>query len=166
MRDAVQGARDHPSGLGGIVVDQGIGDVIETGIGATEGDVAGIIVGAAESRIPGPPVLRRVSEKRPPATAAGDDVIYRLGDRTESPSRLSRKSAEAEEALGVHGVSGSTTRPSPGTPCSSASCSALEAAGFPVHRTPSRRDPGHVTIELPNPVTKEVADTFNEVFGR
>jgi hypothetical protein len=97
---------------------------------------------------------------------AGDDVIYRLGDSSESATRLGRKSQEAEEALGVHGVSGSTTRPPTGTPCSSATCSALEAAGLPVHRTPSRRDPGHVTIELPNPVTREAADAFNEVFGR
>lgn len=96
----------------------------------------------------------------------GDDLIYRLGDRRESATRLGRKSQEAEDALGVHGVSGSTTPPAAGTPCSAASCSALEAAGFRVHRTPSRRDPGQVTIELPQPVTKEVADAFNEVFGR
>ena len=100
------------------------------------------------------------------AKGASDDVIYRLGDRRESPTRLGKKSAEAEAVIGKHGVSGSTTRPPAGTPCSSASCSELESAGFSVHRTPSRRDAGHVTIELPKPVTKEVADAFNTVFGR
>jgi len=41
-----------------------------------------------------------------------------------------------------------------------------EAAGFKVKPTPTRRDPNHVTIELPKPVTKEVADKFNNTFGR
>lgn len=93
-----------------------------------------------------------------------DKTIYRMGDRKESPTRLGNKAAEAEGKIGTHGVSGSTTKPS--GPCSSASCSSLESAGFPVRATPTKNDPGHVTIELPKPVTKEVADKLNKTLGR
>jgi hypothetical protein len=37
---------------------------------------------------------------------------------------------------------------------------------FPAHDTPTRNDPLHRTIELPKPVSEEVADTFNRIFGR
>lgn len=94
----------------------------------------------------------------------GDTKIFRKGTSKESPTRLNRKAQEAENSnLGIHGVSGSKTK-TPG--CSSASCSDLEAAGFKVHQTPSRRDPNHVTVELPKPVTKDDATRFNDVFGR
>ena len=102
------------------------------------------------------------------ATAAKrvDKVVYRLGDSAESASRLGRKSAEAEEKIGHHGVSVSTEKPPPGTPCSSALCSDLEARGFKVRPTPTRNDPNHHTVILPKPVTREVADDFNQAFGR
>ena len=45
-------------------------------------------------------------------------------------------------------------------------CSSLEAAGFKVKSTSTRRNPNHVTIEMPKPVTKEFADKFNDAFGR
>ncbi len=92
-------------------------------------------------------------------------VIYRQGDSAESVTRLGRKATEAENSnIGIHGVSGSTTKPS--GQCSSATCGALENAGFKVHPTPTRADPNHVTIELPKPVKKPVADKLNEVLGR
>lgn len=87
-----------------------------------------------------------------------------MGTSKESKTRLGKKAQEAEDAIGTHGVSGSTTKPD--VPCSSASCSSLEAAGFNVKPTPTRRDPNHVTVELPKPVTKDVADKFNNIFGR
>jgi hypothetical protein len=94
----------------------------------------------------------------------GDSTIFRQGTSRESPTRLNRKAQEAENSnIGIHGVSGSRTQ-TPG--CSSASCSDLENAGFKVHDTPTRRDPNHVTIELPKPVTKDDAKLFNEVLGR
>lgn len=37
---------------------------------------------------------------------------------------------------------------------------------FRVTRTPTVTDPGHLTIELPKPVTPAVARLFNELFGR
>jgi hypothetical protein len=93
-------------------------------------------------------------------------VVHRLGDSAESASRLGRKSAEVRDVIGVHGVSVSKTRPPVGTPCSSASCASLEARGFEVIHTPTRNDPNHHTVVLPEPVTKEVAKKFNEAFGR
>ena len=37
---------------------------------------------------------------------------------------------------------------------------------FPVHDTPTRHDPQHRTVELPKPVTHEVAELFNRLLGR
>ena len=93
-----------------------------------------------------------------------EDLIYRMGTSKESKTRLGKKSQEAEDLIGNHGVSGSRTKPD--VPCSSASCSSLEEAGFKVTPTPTRSDPDHVTIEMPKPVTQEVADKFNSIFGR
>jgi hypothetical protein len=42
----------------------------------------------------------------------------------------------------------------------------VEDAGFRLEPTPTRNDPDHHTLVLPQPVTREVADTFNRVFGR
>ena len=95
---------------------------------------------------------------------AADSTIFREGTSKESATRLNRKAQEAEAQIGKHGVSGTTTKPS--GPCSSASCADLEAAGFKVKATPTKRDSGHVTVELPKPVTKEVAQKFNDTFGR
>jgi hypothetical protein len=52
-------------------------------------------------------------------------------------------------------------------PSSSASRADVEEH-FKVYNTPRRdgRDPLHVTIEFPKPVTKEAADIFNKLFGR
>ena len=92
-------------------------------------------------------------------------VIYRRGDSRETATRLEKKSNEAENSnIGIHGVSGSTTRPDGA--CSSATCGQLEAAGFRVHDTPTRADPGHKTIELPSPVSRDDAERFNRTFGR
>ena len=100
-------------------------------------------------------------------TAQGaDKTVYRLGDSAESVTRLERRSLEAEQKIGQHGVSVSTTKPPPGVPCSSASCADLRSRGFDVIATPSRRDPNHHTVVLPKPVTKEAAKEFNRAFGR
>jgi RHS repeat-associated protein len=105
-----------------------------------------------------------VEQSKSDATPETDSTIYRMGNSKESGTRLSNKAADAESKIGTHGVSGSTNKPS--GPCSSASCSRLKAAGFPVRATPTKADAGHVTIEMPKPVTKEVADDFNKTRGR
>jgi hypothetical protein len=48
----------------------------------------------------------------------------------------------------------------------SAARNALEEAGFPVRYTPTRNDPFHHTVQLPKPVTQQVVDLFNSIFGR
>lgn len=95
----------------------------------------------------------------------GNNTAFGMGQRGSS-SRLARKAAEAEAAGFPHGVSVTTTKPPTGTPCSSASCYALEDQGFAVIHTPTRRDQYHHTVQLPRPVTPEAARAFNETFGR
>lgn len=91
------------------------------------------------------------------------EILSRLGTPRESAARLARKAAEAEEAIGIHGVSTSAGKPV--GPASQAARDAVESK-FPVHNTPTRNDPLHRTVELPKPVTPEVAKEFNKVFGR
>jgi hypothetical protein len=91
------------------------------------------------------------------------EVLKRHGTTRESASRLARKAAEAERVLGIHGVS--VTASTPTGPASVADRAAVEAH-FAVHDTPTRADPLHRTVELPRPVTDEMADQFNRLFGR
>jgi hypothetical protein len=90
-----------------------------------------------------------------------DEVLYRFGAAPETAAKLAEDAALAEAVLGVHGVSATTRRPRWSAP--SARRSEVEKH-FAVHHT--GRDPAHRTIELPKPVTQEVADTFNRLFGR
>jgi hypothetical protein len=92
-----------------------------------------------------------------------DEILSRFGTSPESASRLARKAAEAERVLGIHGVS--VTAGVPSVPASSAPRRAIEKV-FRVHDTPTRNDPSHRTVELPKPVTQDVVDQFNRVFGR
>jgi hypothetical protein len=49
---------------------------------------------------------------------------------------------------------------------SSATLDAVRRAGFSVVWSPTAGDTGHHTLILPKPVTKDVADIFNALFGR
>ena len=93
----------------------------------------------------------------------GEETLSRLGTSYESATRLARKAAEAEAGLGIHGVSVSAGPPI--GPASQAWRRVVEQR-FRVHDTPTRADPLHQTIELPKPVTGEIADLFNQLFGR
>jgi hypothetical protein len=86
-----------------------------------------------------------------------------LGADPESTTRLGRKAGEAEKVLGIHGVSVSAGEPR--GPAGEAARADVERH-FRVHDTPTRADPLHRTVELPKPVTPEVADLFNRLFGR
>jgi len=92
-----------------------------------------------------------------------EEILKRLGTSRESAARLARKAAEAEQVLGIHGVSVTAG-------VAKGDVSVVERAEvervFPVHETPTRADRLHRTVELPKPVTQEVADRFNELFGR
>lgn len=92
------------------------------------------------------------------------ETLTRLGAHHESAARLARKAAEAEADIGIHGVSCTAARVE-GKEASTAAREMIEGA-FPVHDTPTRADPLHRTVELPNPVTKAAADLFNKLFGR
>jgi RHS repeat-associated protein len=93
----------------------------------------------------------------------GVAVLSRFGTRYETAARLAGKAAEAEARIGIHGVS-ATERILQGE-VSTAARTAVEGQ-FVVHDTPSVADPLHKTIELGKPVTREIADIFNALFGR
>ncbi len=92
-----------------------------------------------------------------------EEILKRFGTSKESAARLARKADEAEQAIGIHGVS--VTAGEPQVASSEAPRSAVEAV-FRVHDTGSRSDSIHRTVELPKPVTPEVAEAFNRIFGR
>lgn len=93
----------------------------------------------------------------------GSQILKRLGTSNESAVRLARKAADAEEKIGIHGVSTSASPTS--NPASQATREAVEKV-FQVHNTPTKADPLHMTVELPKPVTNNIADMFNKIFGR
>ena len=86
--------------------------------------------------------------------------LVRYGTEPESIEKLASDAAAAlsNPQLGIHGVSAFYRNPVQ----SSAEFAAV-AAEFKIYKTLGK---GHYTIELPSPVTQEVADTFNRVFGR
>jgi RHS repeat-associated protein len=92
----------------------------------------------------------------------GGEVLTRFGSGAEAAVDLGRQAAAAERAGLPHGVSVTARRTSHG---STADRDAVEQH-FPVHNTPTRRDRNHRTVELPKPVTDEVATLFNRLFGR
>jgi hypothetical protein len=86
--------------------------------------------------------------------------LVRYGDKPETIEQLASAAAAAlmNPQLGIHGVSVFYRNPVP----SSAEFAAVQQS-FNIYKTLGK---GHYTIELPNPVTQEVTDTFNRVFGR
>jgi hypothetical protein len=70
-----------------------------------------------------------------------------------------------KSTIGIHGVSVSAAEPAADEEVSTAERDNVEAV-FRVHNTPTRADPLHRTIELPEPVTTDVSDEFNRLFGR
>jgi hypothetical protein len=90
-----------------------------------------------------------------------DEILTRFGQAPESAQKLAQDAAKAEAVLGIHGVS--VTARSPRRPAPTALRSLVEKH-FRVHNT--GMDPLHRTIELPKPITQEIADLFNRLFGR
>lgn len=87
--------------------------------------------------------------------------LYRFGLEAEPADRLARQAAQAEENGFPHGVSAFSQSSRPDA--TSAERSEVEKY-FPIHKT--GRNPYHYTVELPKPVTQEVAKLFNKIFGR
>jgi len=95
------------------------------------------------------------------APSQADEILTRFGQAAESAQKLAEDAARAEAVLGIHGVS--VTARTPKWPAPSAPRSEVEKH-FRVR--PTGNDPLHRTVELPKPVTQEVADLFNRLFGR
>ncbi|GEM_PF-5982359 len=85
-------------------------------------------------------------------------TLYRFGFKHESATELAKQAARAESMIGIHGVS---VRSKASFPAPSAPRSEVEKH-FSVYKT--GKDPCHYTIELPKPVTDDVAETFNNLF--
>ena len=110
--------------------------------------------------------------------AAPEDLLVRRGSSWESARRLADQAARAQQGgtaiNGVpygHGVS--VTSPPANQhlardpdDASSATRQAFEDEGFQVRHTPTRKDSDHHTVQLPEPVTDEVATRFNTILGR
>ncbi len=137
-----------------------------TGQGVRTADAASDASGARPGR-------ERLGEssRRELGERGGDDILIRRSTSWERASRLDRQSKTAEAHGFPHGVSVTTLESNirlsrDPTDVSQATRPAFEDAGFRVHDTPTRRDPNHHTVALPNPVIIEVAEKFNELFGR
>ena len=102
----------------------------------------------------------------------GSEILYRRPAFPETAEQLGVDAARAARAksLGVnkvppiHGVSASAD-PLVNPGAASAPRRAIEEF-FNVVDTPTRKDPLHRTIELPDPVTPEAAELLNQLFGR
>ncbi len=76
--------------------------------------------------------------------------------------RLAGEASAAREVIGIHGVTGWSSPPAGRFP--SATRARLSALGFQVHATPLAGMPNHLTIEVPSPVTPEVARRLDAAF--
>ena len=88
--------------------------------------------------------------------AGGKESATRLG-------RLAQESLENAEEM-IHGISTTAGEVNPERASSTLARDVVEQ-NFPVHDTPTGADPLHRTVELPNPVTPEVAKAWNQMWG-
>ena len=88
-----------------------------------------------------------------------DAITWESAQELDRQARLAERQAWTGNTYGVS----ATTRETPSS--AKARCSLLEEH-FRVLDTPTVMNPDHKTIELPRPVTDEVADLFNRLFGR
>jgi hypothetical protein len=103
-----------------------------------------------------------------PATEANQgEHLTRYAGGKESQPRLER---QAEASLAnpdgkVHGISISASQVDASRAHSTLPRSTVEKA-FPVHNTPiPGGDQLHRTVELPNPITQEIKEAWNKIWG-
>ena len=87
-------------------------------------------------------------------------TLTRFGTDFESAEKLTTDAANAEAHGFPYGVSAIGDATKPGSVASYEDV----ASEFNVLKT--GKNPSHFTIELPKPITPEVADRFNAIFGR
>jgi hypothetical protein len=102
----------------------------------------------------------------PGATETQAETLTRYAGGKESVTRLNRLAQESLEnpLERVYGQSVTASPPDPTRASSQLPRSAVEKH-FPVHDTPMPEDPLHRTAEMPNPITKEIADLWNKLWG-
>jgi RHS repeat-associated protein len=140
------------------VIALGTGDRLGAGIsfGAA---AAGIVSDAGAVKVAGMAAKEALAAK---AAGEGEKLLFRRG-AYDTKALLESQAVAAEKIIGVHGVSVSTSPAAKaGQTVRCATCSEVEAAGFKVKQT--GRDPSHHTVELPKPITSDVARTWNELF--
>ncbi len=107
-----------------------------------------------------------------PLGLAPYDIFVRRGTNWESAGRLTRQAQAAEDTGRFpHGVS--VTSPESNlrlsrepTDSVTAARQQIEDTGFRLEHTPTRQDIDHHTLVLPKPVTADVTQAFNLLFGR
>ena len=97
---------------------------------------------------------------------AGDEMLKRMAGGPESASRLARLAQEslANPLEEIHGISVTAGELPYAGPFKELPRSVVEQV-FRVHDTPLPTDILHRTVELPQPVTKEVAELWNQLWG-
>ena len=86
--------------------------------------------------------------------AEGEKLLFRRG-ASDTKALLQRDAQAAENVLGIHGVSVSTSPAArAGQVVRCATCNSVEAAGYKVQQT--GKDLNHHTVELPKPITLDV----------
>jgi hypothetical protein len=96
-----------------------------------------------------------------------DEILKRSAGGPESAGRLGRhaKASQENPTERVHGISTTAGPPNfDGRPHRELPRSEVEKH-FPVHNTPQPNDPLHRTVELPDPVTPDIAKLWNDLWG-
>ena len=123
-------------------------------------DGVGMVADVVGAALPGVPGFAGLGIKA--YREAGEKILYRRGS-IDSKKLLTDQAKLAEEKIGIHGVSTSTSAAAKeGQAVRCATCKSVEDAGFKVTQT--GKDPNHYTVELPKPITSEVARTWNDLF--
>ncbi|MFJ9544380.1 RHS repeat-associated core domain-containing protein [Streptomyces sp. NPDC101225] len=93
-------------------------------------------------------------------------TLYRFGSGPETTEKLAADAANAEQHDFPHGISTSTRLPpkiKESGEYRSTTVGAVRERGFRVEQT--GRNKAHHTVHLPKPVTEQVTDRLNELFG-
>ena len=99
------------------------------------------------------------------APSGPGEILKRSAGGPESANRLGNQARKSLEnpLEGIHGIS--VTAGTPRFEPHAEAVRSIVELFFPVFDTPMPDDPFHRTVQLPDPVTPEVAKTWNELWG-